>query len=145
MNLRTLYTALALLLIAAIPTLSCAGEPDGPTAAVEHRDDIGRTQPGPHKGGGQTTGHPFFESFDDLGFAFRIRVLHPGSTIGYHEHDKDEIYYVLEGTGELTLNGEVSTVGPGTAILVRPGGSHGIKPTGDEDLVLLIVFERKRG
>ena len=53
--------------------------------------------------------------------------------------------YVLEGKGELTFNGEKSIVGPGTAILTRPGDSHGLKPAGEEQLVIIIVYEIKDG
>jgi len=34
-------------------------------------------------------------------------------------------------------------VEPGTAILTRPGSSHGLKQTGDQDLVILISYETK--
>ncbi len=53
--------------------------------------------------------------------AFRKRILHRGSTIGYHLQDFDEVYYILSGTGEYTLNGTRRQVGPGTAMLTRPG------------------------
>ena len=69
-------------------------------------------------------------------------MLHPGSAIGYHLHDKDEIYYLLSGEGELTMNGVVQRVGPGTAILTRDGDSHGLKQVGDEDLVILLAYPR---
>lgn len=111
--------------------------------SVVHESDISKAQGGPHSGGGETTAHPFFDEFPELGFVFRKRIMHPGSTIGYHLHDKDEIYYILEGHGELTLNGVRSEVGPGTAILTRPGDSHGLKPLDGKDLVLMIVYEKR--
>lgn len=70
---------------------------------------------------------------------FRKRVLHPGAAIGYHRQDFDEAFYILSGTGEFTLNGRPQTVGAGTAILTRPGNSHGLRQTGSEDLVLLMA------
>ncbi len=33
---------------------------------------------------------------------------------------------------------------PGTAVLTRPGSSHGLKQVGDEDLVILIDYEQGR-
>jgi mannose-6-phosphate isomerase-like protein (cupin superfamily) len=42
---------------------------------------------------------------------FRKRALHRGAAIGYHEQEEDEIYYVVSGTGELTLNGDRSIFG----------------------------------
>jgi mannose-6-phosphate isomerase-like protein (cupin superfamily) len=42
----------------------------------------------------------------------------------------------------MTLDGKAIDVGPGTAILTRPGSSHGLKQTGKEDLVILINYEQ---
>lgn len=109
---------------------------------VQHDRDIAQADGGPHRGGGETTGHWFFKDYEHPNFVFRKRIMHPGSSIGYHLHDKDEIYYVLEGNGELTFNGKISTVGPGTAIFTRPGDSHGLRPL-EEDLVIIIVYEIK--
>ena len=39
-------------------------------------------------------------------FYFRKRALHPGSGIEYHRQEQDEVYYVLSGTGEDTLDGQ---------------------------------------
>jgi len=69
--------------------------------------------------------------------------LKPGSGIGYHEQTEDEIYYVLSGRGAMTVDGKTFDVGPGTAVLTRPGSSHGLKQVGSEDLVILINYEQK--
>ena len=34
-------------------------------------------------------------------------------------------------------------VGPGDALLVRDGSSHGMKVLGDQDLVLIITYQQK--
>lgn len=97
-------------------------------------------QPGPHGGGGETTAYPFFRDAPDLQFEFRKRVLHKGAGIGLHQHHKDEIYYVLSGSGRYVLDGRQHEVGAGDAMLTRPGSSHAIQQTGEEDLVLLIMY-----
>ena len=109
---------------------------------VEHDADVARTEPGTHKGGGSTTGYSFFARTPDLKLVFRKRALKPGSAIGYHLQKEDEIYYVLSGTGEMTIDGKAFTVTPGTAVLTRPGSSHGLKQTGADDLVILINYEQ---
>jgi lysophospholipase L1-like esterase len=109
---------------------------------IETDAEVVGEQPGPHRGGGETTGYNFFAGANDLAWNFRKRELHPGSAIGYHLHDKDEIYYVLSGQGDFTMNGEVTRVGPGTALLTRVGDSHGLRQVGDEDLVILIAYPR---
>ncbi|WP_323846580.1 cupin domain-containing protein [Microbulbifer magnicolonia] len=110
---------------------------------IEHEAEIAVQQPGPHKGGGETTGYPFFADVPAMDLVFKKRVLHPSSAIGYHEQHKDEIYYVVSGSGELTMNGEKSKVGPGTAILTRTGNAHGLRQTGGEDLVIFIVYRKE--
>jgi mannose-6-phosphate isomerase-like protein (cupin superfamily) len=109
---------------------------------VQRETDIAKTEPGTHNGGGQTVGYSFFDKTPGLTLVFRKRALKPGSAIGYHEQKEDEIYYVLSGRGVMTADGKTFDVGPGTAILTRPGSSHGIKQTGTEDLVLLINYEQ---
>jgi mannose-6-phosphate isomerase-like protein (cupin superfamily) len=42
-----------------------------------------------------------------------------------HYHKRmTEIYYILEGTGEMELDGERHAVQPGDAILIKPGCRH---------------------
>jgi mannose-6-phosphate isomerase-like protein (cupin superfamily) len=109
---------------------------------VERDADVAIAQDGPHAGGGPTTGHSFFQHDQELEFVFRKRVLHPGSAIGLHVQRENEIYYVLSGSGRYTMDEEVIEVGPGMALLTRPGGSHALEQTGSQDLVLIIVYPR---
>ena len=43
----------------------------------------------------------------------------------------------------MTVDGKSFDVDPGTAVLTRPGSSHGLKQTGTEDLVIMINYEQK--
>ena len=110
---------------------------------VERDADVAKTEPGTHKGGGETIGYSFFAKAPGLKMVFRKRALKPGSAIGYHEQKEDEIYYVLSGRGEMTIDGKSFEVTPGTAVLTRPGSSHGLKQIGTEDLVILINYEQR--
>jgi len=110
---------------------------------VQHDADIAKSEPGTHNGGGQTVGYSFFDKTPGMKFVFRKRALKPESGIGYHEQKEDEVYYVLSGKGVMTLDDKPMDIGPGTAILTRPGSSHGLKQTGNEDLVILIAYELK--
>ena len=101
---------------------------------------LGRQQPGPHGGAGTTTAYPFFADAPGLAFSFRKRVLHKGAGIGLHQHHKDEIYYVVGGSGFYELDGTTRRVQAGDAMLTRPGSTHGIRQDGDEDLVLLVMY-----
>ena len=107
---------------------------------IEHDREGAKSEPGTHNGGGETTGYSFFRQVSNPALLFRKRALHPGSAIGAHKQDVDEVYYVLSGTGELTLDGEKHQVSAGTAILTRPGSSHSLKQTGADDLVIIIAY-----
>ena len=42
-----------------------------------------------------------------------------------HFHKKmTELYYILEGKGHIELDGEVHSLSPGTAVLIKPGCLH---------------------
>jgi mannose-6-phosphate isomerase-like protein (cupin superfamily) len=108
---------------------------------LEYDAAVARQEPGTHNGGGQTIGYSFFEKIPNLGLAFRKRAMKPGSAIGYHVKRHDEIYYVLSGRGEMTVDDRTFEVGPGAAILTRTGSSHGLKQVGSDDLVIMINYE----
>ena len=110
---------------------------------VEHDADVAKKEPGTHNGGGETIGYSFFAQAPKMPFVFRKRALKPGSGVGYHEQKEDEVYYVLSGKGVMTLDDKPVEIGPGTAVLTRPGSSHGLKQTGNEDLVVIIAYEVK--
>jgi mannose-6-phosphate isomerase-like protein (cupin superfamily) len=123
-------------------SLQASGRPAPGGYVLEHDVDVASTEPGTHNGGGQTIGYSFFKTTPNLRLVFRKRALKPGSGIGYHEQHEDEIYYVLSGTGSMTIDGKTFDIGPGTAVLTRPGSSHGLKQTGTDDLVILINYEQ---
>ena len=143
MTRSVVYWLAAALLV----TTSLSGHAQQPAAKpggyiVQHDNEIAANEPGPHNGGGSTVGHSFFRDTPNLRLVFRKRVLKPGSGIGYHVQQEDEIYYVLSGRGVMTLDGKPVDVVPGTAVLTRTGSSHGLKQTGTEDLVIIINYEQ---
>ena len=111
--------------------------------AIERDVDVAKNEPGPHDGGGPSTGYIFFEKVPDLKFSFRKRVLHKGAAIGYHLQKTDEVYYILGGTGKMTMNGKVFPVKRGDAILTRGGSSHGLVQTGTSDLTIIISYQKE--
>jgi mannose-6-phosphate isomerase-like protein (cupin superfamily) len=110
---------------------------------VQHDAEIAKNEPGTHDGGGQTIGYSFFDKTPGMKFVFRKRALHPGAGVGPHEQHEDEVYYVLSGTGVMTVDDTKVDMTPGTAVLTRPGSSHSLKQTGTADLVVLISYEIK--
>jgi mannose-6-phosphate isomerase-like protein (cupin superfamily) len=57
-------------------------------------------------------------------------------------HDDDEVYVVLEGSGELTVEGETTALREGQAAFVPAGADH--RFTGYEGLSVLVIFTRPR-
>lgn len=67
-------------------------------------------------------------------------TLPVGGGVGEHPHTGNEQFYlVLEGKGEVTLCGNVFPVKPWSIALIRDGGSHGIRNTGDTPLTYVCV------
>jgi len=137
---RVAYAILLILIGASLHAIAMQKPAPG-GYVIEHDADVAKTEPGTHNGGGQTIGYSFFNQVPKLGLVFRKRALKPGSGIGLHEQKEDEIYYVLSGTGTMTLDGKTVTVTPGTAVLTRTGSTHSLKQTGTDDLVILINYE----
>jgi mannose-6-phosphate isomerase-like protein (cupin superfamily) len=64
-------------------------------------------------------------------------TLEPGATTQRHFHRRsEEIYFVLDGTGEIELDGERRKVAPGDAVLIPPGAWHQIRAVGSALLFL---------
>jgi mannose-6-phosphate isomerase-like protein (cupin superfamily) len=58
-------------------------------------------------------------------------TLEPGQATERHFHAAtEEIYFVLEGEGDLEIDGETRRVGPGEAALIPPGARHRITAHG---------------
>lgn len=61
-----------------------------------------------------------------------------GSSTAPHYHPKcEEIYYLLEGQGQMRIEGEIRSVAPGDAIAIPPGTRHQITNIGSETLRFL--------
>ena len=55
-------------------------------------------------------------------------TIAPGETTDRHYHrDSEELYYLLEGAGEIEVDGERAAVAAGDAILIPPGAWHQIR------------------
>jgi mannose-6-phosphate isomerase-like protein (cupin superfamily) len=60
-------------------------------------------------------------------------TLAPGQATERHYHAAtEELYVVLEGTGEIEVEGDRREVAPGEAVLIAPGAWHRIRAGGSE-------------
>jgi mannose-6-phosphate isomerase-like protein (cupin superfamily) len=60
-------------------------------------------------------------------------TLAPAQRTGRHYHaESEEFYYVLDGSGEMEVDGERAQVGPGDAVLIPAGAWHQITAADSE-------------
>jgi len=143
--IRKLLTLLVLPAMLCLSTVFAISPRQTSTAGyvLERDADVAKNEPGPHNGGGPSTGYVFFDKAPNLEFSFRKRVLHKGAAIGYHLQKTDEVYYFTGGQGEMTINGKSFDVRAGDAVLTRGGSSHGLVQKGVGDLTIIITFQKE--
>jgi len=73
----------------------------------------------------------------ELGF-FAIARLEKGRTIEAHRDPMEEIYFILSGEGEMTVDDETRPVKPGDAVWIPTGSLHKLTNTGEDVLVILV-------
>jgi mannose-6-phosphate isomerase-like protein (cupin superfamily) len=74
------------------------------------------------------------------GFSVAEALVGAGVHTEPHKHHRaQEVYYILEGEGEMRLGAEAIKISPGNAILIPPGTAHMIKNTGTEGLRILCI------
>lgn len=70
-----------------------------------------------------------------------VMSIPPGGEIGeeVHEHVEQTLFF-LSGSGKASLNGEVSAVNAGDAVVVTPGTRHNFINTGTEDWQIFTIY-----
>lgn len=74
----------------------------------------------------------------ELGF-LAIARLAPGKRIEPHVDPMEEIYFIVEGEGEMSVDSETKGVVQGDAIWIPTGSKHGLANTADGDCVILVI------
>jgi len=74
------------------------------------------------------------------GLTLGLARLPPGERLHEHHHEQSEVYYVIEGAGEVTVAGVASQVGGGSHVFIPGSARHGIRNTGDGDLRFVYVL-----
>ncbi|MBW1781432.1 MAG: cupin domain-containing protein [Deltaproteobacteria bacterium] len=77
-------------------------------------------------------------TLEEIGF-LAIASLKPGKEIEAHVDPVEEIYFILNGSGEMRVDGEAGPVKPGDAVWIPTGASHALLNNGEEDCVILVV------
>ena len=71
---------------------------------------------------------------------FNDFYVHPSSGgVPLHNHNEEEIFYVLHGKGEMEIEGEVRSISSGDAIYIPSRAMHGIRNPGGHPLRVVVV------
>lgn len=74
-------------------------------------------------------------------FSLGYVTLDPnGGQVPWHNQDQEEIYFVLEGAGEMCLGEERQTVLAGQAVYIPPRTFHQLTNTGSEPLRMIYCY-----
>lgn len=74
----------------------------------------------------------------EIGF-LAIANLARGKIIESHRDPMEEIYFVLSGEGEMSVDEETRHVRPGDATWIPAGSAHSLKNSSEGDLLILVV------
>lgn len=71
-----------------------------------------------------------------------ITILHPGKQTTGHSHPVSEVYFFVEGQGEIELDKKRKMVMSKDVVPIMPNEFHRVYNTSDKDLVFICVFEK---
>ncbi|HEC89309.1 MAG TPA: cupin domain-containing protein [Thermoplasmatales archaeon] len=75
----------------------------------------------------------------DIGYSLALANVKPKETTYLHRVKNSEVYYILEGEGEMYIDDEVEKVSEGQAIYIPPNSAQKIKNIGKRDLIFLCI------
>jgi len=111
-----------------------------PMAMIDEADTM-RREPPPHGAIGMSTAWRISDfAPQPRRMEFRRRTLDVGAAIGEHPIAHDEVYYVLEGEGEVVSDGQRAKLTKGMTAYLYEGAVVGIWQKGDVPLALIISY-----
>ncbi len=105
-------------------------------------------QPNCHGGLGHVLTHRLYANDDgQLVVDFiDFTIVPPGSSIGLHMHGENtERYIIVEGNGQMQIDGNNIAVYPGDIIENPHFAEHGLENTGTKDMLIIVYQTSKRG
>ena len=63
-----------------------------------------------------------------------------GGQVPWHNQEQEEIYFIVEGTAEMCLDGERETVSGGQAVYIPPGVFHQLTNIGDTPCRMIYCY-----
>jgi mannose-6-phosphate isomerase-like protein (cupin superfamily) len=77
----------------------------------------------------------------ELRYSLAHAIVPVGQTSLAHSLKTSEVYYILNGTGEMHIDGEVQPVEPGDAIYIPPNAVQFIHNSGVESLIFICLVD----
>jgi mannose-6-phosphate isomerase-like protein (cupin superfamily) len=112
-----------------------------PAMVVVREKDVKREEAPPHGGIGMSTAYRISDAVPQpRAMEFRKHVLHKDAAIGLHPISHDEVYYVLSGEGDVTSDGVMVRLEPGTAAYLYKDAVVGIRQVRRKPLVIVISY-----
>jgi len=82
---------------------------------------------------------------DKQAIALRYSLAHAtvpaGQTSTPHALTTSEVYYILSGVGQMTIDGETQRVQPGDAVYIPPNARQFIHNPGSEPLIFICIVD----
>jgi quercetin dioxygenase-like cupin family protein len=82
--------------------------------------------------------------FDSASMTFAYYLIDAGSSLHAHSHPQEEVWHVLEGQLEITIEGKISLAGSGTVAIVPPNASHAVRAL-IESAAIVVDHPRREG
>ena len=74
-------------------------------------------------------------------FSMGYVTLEPnGGQVPWHNQEQEEIYFIVEGNGEMCLGDEKTNVAPGQAVYIPPRIFHQLTNTGSSPLRMIYCY-----
>lgn len=85
--------------------------------------------------------NPSTEDGLDLRYSFAHAEIPAGFLSKWHTIDYSEVYYILEGTGKMYIDDEVSPVSSGSCIYIPPKARQRLENTGSTPVKFLCIVD----
>ncbi len=74
-------------------------------------------------------------------FSMGLVTLEPsGGQVPWHNQEQEEVYFIVEGSGEMCLGGERRTVNGGQAVFIPPRVFHQLTNTGPGPMTMVYCY-----
>lgn len=77
----------------------------------------------------------------DLRYSLAHATVPPGQTSTLHSLTTSEVYYILSGSGDMSIDDETQRVEPGDAIYIPPNARQCIHNPGTDPIVFICIVD----